>query len=179
MDRDCNYLATISIRLAVCDLSLSYVCVSPLDKNKRTSFFRREGWKKMGRKQGLYWIQKKNANTSAIFWKKTFHGKEHLCNVCVCKKWHCRFFEAFDLPKYESVRVWAFLACKNIEIRVMWTFTASKKENPCLFLRQSSRWVQRTPDRCDLPPIQLRPVILPREYLQHVCAPQAHRASRR
>ena len=58
--------------------------------------------------------------------------------VCVCKKWHCRFFEASDLPQDESVRVWAFLACKKIEIRVMWTFTASKKENPCSFLRVRS-----------------------------------------
>ena len=31
--------------------------------------------------------------------------KKLLCIVCVCKKWHCRFFEAFDLPQYESVRV--------------------------------------------------------------------------
>ena len=64
--------------------------------------------------------------------------KKLLCIVCVCKKWHCRFFEAFDLPHYESVRVWAFLVCKKIEIRVMWTFTASKKENPCSFLRVRS-----------------------------------------
>ena len=60
-------------------------------------------------------------------------------NCCVsfevCKKWHCRFFEASDLPQDESVRVWAFWACKKIEIRVMWTFTASKKENPCSLLR--------------------------------------------
>ena len=67
-----------------------------------------------------------------ILWKKL------LCIVCVCKKWHCRFFEAFDLPHYESVRVWAFLVCKKIEIRVMWTFTVSKKENPCSFLRVRS-----------------------------------------
>ena len=31
--------------------------------------------------------------------------KKLLCIVCVCKKWHCRFFEAFDLSHYESVRV--------------------------------------------------------------------------
>ena len=31
--------------------------------------------------------------------------KKLLCIVCVCKKWHCRFFEAFDLPQYESLRV--------------------------------------------------------------------------
>ena len=64
--------------------------------------------------------------------------KKMLCIVCVCKKWHSRFFETFDLPHYESVRVWAFLVCKKIEIRVMWTFTASKKENPCSFLRVRS-----------------------------------------
>ena len=64
--------------------------------------------------------------------------KKLLCIVCVCNKWHCRFFEAFDLPQYESVRVWAFLVCKRIEIRVMWTFTASKKENSCSFLRVRS-----------------------------------------
>ena len=64
--------------------------------------------------------------------------KKLLCIVCICKKWHCRFFEAFDLPHYESVRVWAFLVCKKIGTYVMWTFTASKKENPCSFLRARS-----------------------------------------
>ena len=64
--------------------------------------------------------------------------KKLLCIVRVCKKWHCRFFEAFELPQYECVRVWAFLVCKKIEIRVMWTITASKKENPCSFLRARS-----------------------------------------
>ena len=72
------------------------------------------------------------------FFGKTFYWKELLCAVCVCKKWHCRFFEKFASPQYESVRVWAFLVCKKIEIRVMWTFTASKKENPCSFLRVRS-----------------------------------------
>ena len=61
--------------------------------------------------------------------------KKLLCIVCVCKKWHCRFFEAFDLPHYESVRVWVFLVCKKIDIRVMWTFTASKKESVFIFAR--------------------------------------------
>ena len=62
------------------------------------------------------------------FFAKNSIKKKLLCIVCVCKKWHCLFFEAFDLPHCQSVRVWAFLVCKKIEIRVMWTFTASQKK---------------------------------------------------
>ena len=72
-----------------------------------------------------------------IFRKKVY--KKNCCvSFEVCKKWHCHFFQASDLPQDESVRVWAFLACKKIEIRVMWTFTASKMENQCSFLRVRS-----------------------------------------
>ena len=85
------------------------------------------------------WARRAHASAKRL---PPFFGKNSikklLCIVCVCKKWHCRFFEAFDLSHYQSVRVWAFLVCKKIEIRVMWTFTASKKENPCSFLRVRS-----------------------------------------
>ena len=86
------------------------------------------------------WARRAHASAKRLppLFGKKFYLKKLLCIVCVCKKWHCRFFEAFDLPQYESVRVWAFLACKKIEIRVMWTFTVSKKENPCSFLRVRS-----------------------------------------
>ena len=127
------------------------------------NFFSRIFSKKMGMGPGgprkrkalapIFWLSKFAKNKILVFFYNLrahasakrlppFFGKNSikklLCIVCVCKKWHCRFFEAFDLPHYESVRVWAFLVCKKIEIRVMWTFTASKKENPCSFLRARS-----------------------------------------
>ena len=97
----------------------------------------------------IFWIKffpKNGGKRFALAWALRAHPhflgkillKKLLCIVCVCKKCHCRFFESFDSPHYESVRVWAFLVCKKIEIRVMWTFTASKKENPCSFLHVHS-----------------------------------------
>ena len=104
-------------------------------KRKRcTTIFLIEFFPKNGGKRfALAWAPRAHAH----FLEKILLQKL-LCIVCVCKKLHCYFFEAFDLPQYESMRVWAFLVCKKIEIRLMWTFTASKKENPCSFLRVRS-----------------------------------------
>ena len=66
------------------------------------------------------------------FLEKIF-GKEHLCNVCVCKKWDWRF-----LKHLAVLTVW-ICACLSIFslqkdwIRIFWTFIDSKKVNPCFF----------------------------------------------
>ena len=68
-----------------------------------------------------------------IFWKKTFHWKELLCAVCVCKKWDWRFL------KHLAVLTLWICACLSIcslqkdWIRIFWTFIDSKKVNPCFF----------------------------------------------
>ena len=73
-------------------------------------FFPKNG----GKRFALAWALRAHPH-----FRKKLLLKKLLRIVCVCKKWPCRFFEAFDLPQYEYVRVWAFLACKKIEIRVM------------------------------------------------------------
>ena len=54
-----------------------------------------------------------------VFWKKTFHGKEYLCNVCVCKKWDWWFL------KNLAVLIFWICACLSI-------FRLTKKLNSYL-----------------------------------------------
>ena len=67
------------------------------------------------------------------FFGKMFCWKEHLCTVCVCKKWDWRFL------KHLAVLTLWICACLSIcslqkdWIRIFWTFIDSKKVNPCFF----------------------------------------------
>ena len=116
-----------------------------VSKNGSPIFYKRKRYTKVLFNKMFF--PKNGSKRFALAWALRAHPhfseknsiKKNCCvSFEVCKKWHCRFFEASDLLQYEYVRAWAFLACKKIEIRVMWTFTASKKENPCSFLRVRS-----------------------------------------
>ena len=60
-------------------------------KTMHNNFFNRIFSKKWG--QALSWALRGHPH----FFEKILL-KKLLCIVCVCKKWHCRFFEVFDLP---------------------------------------------------------------------------------
>ena len=64
-------------------------------KRKRcTAIFLIEFFPKNGGKHfALAWVLRAHPH----FFEKILL-KKLLCIVCVCKKWHCRFFEVFDLP---------------------------------------------------------------------------------
>jgi len=48
---------------------------------------------------------RKRKALASIFRKEKIYKKNCGVSFEVCKKWHCRFFEASDLPQDESVRV--------------------------------------------------------------------------
>ena len=65
--------------------------------------------------------------------EKTFYGKEHLCNVCVCKKWDWRFLKHLAVLTLWICACLSIFSLQKDWIRIFWTFIDSKKVNPCFF----------------------------------------------
>ena len=71
--------------------------------------------------------------THPHFLGKTFCWKEHLCAVCVCKKWDWRFLKHLAVLTLWICACLSIFSLQKDWIRIFWTFIDSKKVNPCFF----------------------------------------------
>ena len=67
------------------------------------------------------------------FFGKIFCWKEHLCTVCVCKKWDWRFLKHLAVLTLWICACLSIFSLQKDWIRIFWTFIDSKKVNPCFF----------------------------------------------
>ena len=81
------------------------------------------------------WARRAHASAKRLppFFGKTFCWKEHLCTVCVCKKWDWRFLKHLAVLTLWICACLSIFSLQKDSIRIFWTFIDSKKVNPCFF----------------------------------------------
>ena len=92
-------------------------------------FFPKNG----GKRFALAWALRAHPR----FLEKTFHGKEHLRNVCVCKKWDWCFLKHFAVLTFWICACLSIFRLQKDRIRIFWTFIDSKKVNPRFFFARA------------------------------------------